>query len=52
MPCRCTEDLTEYGAPAPDLVIAHTNLGWDWARAPGRRGGFVTAAEVDFGSSS
>src|ERR1700754_4453289 len=23
-----TEDLSEWGAPSPDLVIAHTNLYW------------------------
>lgn len=43
-----TEDLTEYGAPAPGLVIAHTNLYWSWAQAPGRRGDVVPAADVDF----
>ena len=25
-----TEDLTEWGAPSPDKVIAHTNLYWSW----------------------
>ena len=30
-----TEDLTEYGAPRPDLVISHTNLYWQWASRPG-----------------
>ena len=43
-----TEDLTDYGAPAPDLVIAHTNLYWEWAQAPGRRGDVVPTAEVSF----
>jgi nicotinamidase-related amidase len=43
-----TEDLTEYGAPPPDQVIAHTNLYWQWQRAPGRRGGTVDTAEVNF----
>lgn len=45
-----TEDLTEYGAPTPDKVIAHTNLYWDWQTAPGRTGGTVDTAEVTFGS--
>ena len=45
-----TEDLTGYGAPSPDLVIAHTNLYWEGAKAPGRRGGVVPTAEVDFAS--
>jgi nicotinamidase-related amidase len=43
-----TEDLTEYGAPPPDQVIAHTNLYWQDSSAPGRRGGTVDTAEVSF----
>ncbi|WP_333772841.1 cysteine hydrolase family protein [Streptomyces sp. IBSBF 3136] len=43
-----TEDLTEYGAPAPAQVIAHTNLYWEGHRAPGRQGGIVNTAEVAF----
>ncbi|MGW9031268.1 cysteine hydrolase family protein [Streptomyces sp. NPDC055722] len=43
-----TEDLTEYGAPSPEQVIAHTNLYWTWQSAPGRRGGTVDTAEVTF----
>lgn len=43
-----TEDLTEYGAPPPDLVIAHTNLYWRWHAAPGRCGATVETAKVDF----
>lgn len=43
-----TEDLSEYGAPAPDKVIAHTNLYWRWQSAPGRRGTTVDTAEVSF----
>ena len=43
-----TEDLTEWGAPPPDQVIAHTNLYWRWQSAPGRRGGTVDTASVDF----
>jgi nicotinamidase-related amidase len=43
-----TEDLSEYGAPTPDKVIAHTNLYWDYQKAPGRRGGTVTTAEVAY----
>lgn len=44
-----TEDLSQYGAPTPDKVIAHTNLYWDWQSAPGRTGGTVVTAEVSFG---
>jgi len=47
-----TEDLSEWGAPPPDQVIAHTNLYWDWQAAPGRRGGTVKAEEVDFAPPS
>jgi nicotinamidase-related amidase len=47
-----TEDLTEYGAPPPDKVIAHTNLYWDEQRAPGRVGGTVPTASVDFGTTN
>jgi nicotinamidase-related amidase len=43
-----TEDLTEYGAPAPELVIAHTNLYWQYQNAPGRRAAVVGTAAVSF----
>jgi nicotinamidase-related amidase len=43
-----TEDLTAYGAPAPTLVIAHTNLYWAEQRAPGRRAAVVATTKVDF----
>jgi nicotinamidase-related amidase len=43
-----TEDLTGYGAPPPEQVIAHTNLYWQWQSAPGRRGTTVATAEVSF----
>lgn len=43
-----TEDLTSWGAPPPDQVIAHTNLYWAEQRAPGRAGGTVTTDDVDF----
>lgn len=45
-----TEDQSSYGAPTPDLVIAHTNLYWTYHRAPGRTAGTVSTAEVDFGT--
>ncbi|MFF1878912.1 isochorismatase family protein [Leifsonia sp. NPDC058230] len=47
-----TEDLSEWGAPTPDLVIAHTNLYWDNHTAPGRTAGTVRTADVDFGPSA
>jgi nicotinamidase-related amidase len=43
-----TEDLSEYGAPTPDKVIAHTNLYWENHQAPGRTAGTVETAGVDF----
>jgi nicotinamidase-related amidase len=43
-----TEDLSEYGAPTPDKVIAHTNLYWQHHSAPGRTAGTIRADEVDF----
>jgi nicotinamidase-related amidase len=43
-----TEDFSEYGAPTPDKVIAHTNLYWRYHTAPGRSAGIVSTADVDF----
>lgn len=43
-----TDDMTSYGAPSPDQVIAHTNLYWQYHSAPGRRGGTVETAKVSF----
>ena len=43
-----TEDLSEYGAPTPDKVIAHTNLYWEWQEAPGRVGGVTSTADLAF----
>ncbi|MGH3415393.1 MAG: isochorismatase family protein [Actinocrinis sp.] len=43
-----TEDLTAYGAPSPQDVIAHTNLYWQDESAPGRHGGTVETAKVSF----
>ena len=44
-----TEDLTPWGAPPPDMVIAHTNLYWGNHAAPGRTAGTVETRDVDFG---
>jgi nicotinamidase-related amidase len=43
-----TEDLTRWGAPPPEQVIAHTNLYWSHHAAPGRKAGTVAAEDVDF----
>jgi nicotinamidase-related amidase len=47
-----TEDLSAWGAPPPDQVIAHTNLYWTNHTAPGRAAGTVETKDVDFGSTS
>ncbi|WP_248964610.1 isochorismatase family protein [Sphaerisporangium perillae] len=47
-----TEDQTEWGAPPPGQVIAHTNLYWTYHKAPGRTAGTVETKNVDFGGTS
>jgi nicotinamidase-related amidase len=47
-----TEDQTEWGAPPPDKVIAHTNLYWTYQTAPGRTAGTVKTQDVDFSPDS
>jgi nicotinamidase-related amidase len=47
-----TEDQTEWGAPPPDQVIAHTNLYWTYQTAPGRTAGTVETKDVDFAGAS
>jgi nicotinamidase-related amidase len=44
-----TEDLSAWGAPPPDQVIAHTNMYWGNHKAPGRVAGTADTADVDFG---
>lgn len=45
-----TEDLSTYGAPSPDQVIAHTNLYWGFQDAPGRTAGVTETKDVSFSS--
>lgn len=47
-----TEDQSPWGAPTPDLVIAHTNLYWENHQAPGRTAGTVTTEAIDFAGTS
>lgn len=47
-----TEDLSEWGAPPPEQVIAHTNLYWANQTAPGRTAATVETKDVDFGATS
>jgi nicotinamidase-related amidase len=44
-----TEDLSPWGAPPPQHVIAHTNLYWGGHEAPGRTAGTIETKDVDFG---
>ncbi len=46
-----TEDMTQWGAPPPDGVIAHTNLYRSNQRAPGRAGRIVASKDVNLGLS-
>jgi nicotinamidase-related amidase len=41
-----TEDLSAWGAPSPDLVIAHTNLYWQYHDGPGRTAEVVASADL------
>lgn len=45
-----TEDMSEWGAPPPEQVIAHTNLYWSFQRQPGRSAGTIATNDVDFGN--
>jgi hypothetical protein len=46
-----TGDLSQYGVPTPDLVIAHTNFYWTYHSAPGRTAGTAETAQVTFAPS-
>jgi nicotinamidase-related amidase len=47
-----TNDQTAWGAPPPEVVIAHTNLYWTHQTAPGRTAGTVETKAVDFGGTA
>ncbi|HEY8798093.1 MAG TPA: cysteine hydrolase family protein [Candidatus Dormibacteraeota bacterium] len=47
-----TGDKSAWGAPPPDVVIAHTNLYWKYQTAPGRTAGTVETKDVDFSGKS
>jgi nicotinamidase-related amidase len=47
-----TQDQTQWGAIPPDMIIAHTNLYWNYHAAPGRTAGTVETKNVDFGAPS
>lgn len=41
-----TEDLSQWGAPPPEQVIAHTNLYWSHQSAPGRTARVAPAGDI------
>ena len=41
-----TEDMSNWGAPPPEQVIAHTNIYWKYQSAPGRTAGTAAVGEV------
>ncbi len=43
-----TGDTSAWGAPAPEMVIAHTNLYWQYQAAPGRTAAVTDALDVSF----
>ncbi|QNE46670.1 cysteine hydrolase [Glaciihabitans sp. INWT7] len=43
-----TNDQSEWGAPPPGQVIAHTNLYWSFQGAPGRTAAVTPTSEVRF----
>lgn len=43
-----TSDLSEYGAPTPDKVIAHTNMYWKYMDGEGKLAGTFPTNEVEF----
>lgn len=43
-----TGDKSDWGAPKPDVVIAHTNLYWQYQSAPGRTAGVTETKDVTF----
>lgn len=47
-----TEDQSQWGAPTPDRVIAHTNMYWGEQTAPGRTAGAVPTQDVDLTGSA
>ncbi|WP_406276846.1 isochorismatase family protein [Streptomyces sp. NBC_00191] len=47
-----SQDQSAWGAPPPDMVIAHTNLYWQYETAPGRTAGVTETKDVTFGRST
>src|SRR4051812_7784555 len=47
-----TEDQSQWGAPPPGQVVAHTNLYWTYQTAPGRTARISKTMEIDFSAAS
>jgi nicotinamidase-related amidase len=43
-----TEDLTQWGAPSPELVVSHTNLYWQFQSGEGKTAAVKKTDEVEF----
>lgn len=43
-----TQDFTQWGVPAPETVVAFTNIYWRYHTAPGRTAAVTDTAEVSF----
>jgi nicotinamidase-related amidase len=43
-----TEDMSEWGAPPPDVIIKHTNMYWSFQSAPGRTAKVLETSVVRF----
>lgn len=47
-----TDDLSAYGLPPADEVIAHTNMYWSWQDGPVRTAAVTKTADIDFVSDA
>ncbi|MFL4479175.1 cysteine hydrolase family protein [Paeniglutamicibacter sp. ORCA_105] len=45
-----TSDMTQWGAPPPEVAISHINLYWQFQGAPERTAAVTSTQEVDFRS--
>ena len=46
-----TEDMTEWGAPPPNVIIKHTNMYWGFQSAPGRTARVSSTEAINFSVS-
>lgn len=45
-----TSDMTQWGAPPPEVAIAHINLYWQFQGAPERTAAVTSTQDVNFGA--